>query len=224
MAYYRICGLSLLLTAIALSGCSSLAKKSVVVTPQDNSTVNTPSTTDTTDSSTSSYNIATLDPTPNTDFAIGSNNTTGKAGKTSKQKSTAGKSSTQTATASKNQRVTQKYNVLGQATQAVVYFPFDSDELSAEDINVLQANLTFLQANPTIEVVLKGYSDERGTVNYNLALGEKRANAVRAFFISNGIKASRLDVVSFGETKPVVEGHNEAAWAKNRRVEVVYQK
>lgn len=224
MTYYRIFGLSLLLTAITLSGCSSLAKKSEVVTLQDNSTVNTPSTTDTTNSSTSSYNIATLDPTPSTDFAIGSNNTTGKNGKTSKKKSTAGKSSTQTASASKNKRVTQKYNAVGQAAQAVVYFPFDSDELSADDITSLQAHLTFLQANPTIEVVLKGHSDERGTVNYNLALGEKRANAVRAFFISNGIKANRLDVVSFGETKPVAEGHTEAAWAKNRRVEVIYQK
>lgn len=218
MTYYRICGLSLLLTAIALSGCSSLAKKSEVVTPQDNSTVNTPSMTDTTDS-TSSYNIATLDPTQNTDYALGGSDAAGKAGNASKKKSAA-----QTASSRKSKLITQKYNLLSLPTQAIVYFPFDSDELSADDITVLQAHLTFLQANPAIEVVLKGHSDERGTVNYNLALGEKRANAVRAFFISNGIKANRLDVVSFGETKPIAEGHNEAAWAKNRRVEVVYQK
>ncbi|MDO8417188.1 MAG: OmpA family protein [Agitococcus sp.] len=219
MTYYRICGLSLLLTAIALSGCSSLAKKGEVITPLDNSTVNTPSSTDTSDSSASSYNIATLDPTPNTDYALGSSDAAGTSGKASKKKSVA-----QTASSSKSKRITKKYNLLSLPTQAIVYFSFDSDELSTEDINVLQAHLTFLQANPAIEVVLKGYSDERGTVNYNLALGEKRGNAVRAFFISNGLKASRFEVVSFGETKAIDEGHNEAAWAKNRRVEVVYQK
>ena len=78
MTYYRICGLSLLLTAITLSGCSSLAKKGEVITPLDNSTVNTPSSTDTSDSSTSSYNIATLDPTPNTDYALGSSDAAAK--------------------------------------------------------------------------------------------------------------------------------------------------
>ena len=189
MTYYRICGLSLLLTAIALSGCSSLAKKGEVITPLDNSTVNTPSSTDTSDSSTSSYNIATLDPTPNTDYALGSSDAAGTSGKASKKKSVA-----QTASSSKSKRITKKYNLLSLPTQAIVYFSFDSDELSTEDINV------------------------------HLALGEKRGNAVRAFFISNGLKASRFEVVSFGETKAIDEGHNEAAWAKNRRVEVVYQK
>lgn len=224
MTYYRVCGLSLLLTAIALSGCSSLAKKSEVVTPLDNSTVNTSSTTDTTDSSTASYNIASQVESTDTDTtAANSGNTgkAGKAGKVSKKKSGAGQSASNSASG-KNKRVVKKYSVLGQPEQAVVYFPFDSDELSAEDMKVLQEHLTFLQANPTIEVVLKGHSDERGTVNYNLALGEKRANAVRAFFMANGIKESRIDVVSFGETKPVAEGHNEAAWAKNRRVGIVY--
>ena len=213
-----------MLTAIALSGCSSLAKKSEVVTPLDNSTVNTSSTTDTTDSSTASYNIASQVESTDTDTtAANSGNTgkAGKAGKVSKKKSGAGQSASNSASG-KNKRVVKKYSVLGQPEQAVVYFPFDSDELSAEDMKVLQEHLTFLQANPTIEVVLKGHSDERGTVNYNLALGEKRANAVRAFFMANGIKESRIDVVSFGETKPVAEGHNEAAWAKNRRVGIVY--
>ena len=158
MTYYRVYGLSLLLTAIALSGCSLLAKKSEVVTPLDNSTVNTSSTTD---SSTASYNIASQ--VESTDTTAANSGNTGKAGKVSQKKSGAGQSASNSASG-KNKIVVKKYSALGQPEQAVVYFPFDSDELSAEDIKFLQEHLTFLQANPTIEVVLKGHSDERGTV------------------------------------------------------------
>ncbi len=215
MTFYRVCGLSLLLTAISLSGCSSMAKKqSEVVTPEDNSTVNTSSTTDTTDSSTSNYNITTLDTTPNTDFSLDSSNTTGKVSKK--------KSAVQTASTNKSNHVAKKYSALGQPDQALINFPFDSDELSADDLQTLQQHLSFLQKNPSIKVVLKGHTDERGTVNYNLALGEKRANSVQAFLVSNGINANRIDVISFGETKPIATSHTEEAWAKNRRVEVVY--
>lgn len=165
-----------MLTAIALSGCSLLAKKSEVVTPLDNSTVNTSSTTDTTDSSTASYNIASQVESTDTDTtAANSGNTgkagkAGKAGKVSQKKSGAGQSASNSASG-KNKIVVKKYSALGQPEQAVVYFPFDSDELSAEDIKFLQEHLTFLQANPTIEVVLKGHSDERGTVIPCVQLG-----------------------------------------------------
>ena len=199
MTYYRICGLSLLLTAIALSGCSSLAKKSEVVTPQDNSTVNTPSTTDTTDSSTSGYNISAQieGETANAD-----SNSTAKAvksGKASKKKSTSEQASAPNASSSQK-RGNQKYSAVGKPTQAIVYFPFDSDELSAEDIKTLQTNLVFLQANTTIKVVLKGYTDERGTVNYNLALGEKRANAV-----AEAAKAQEAEAVAEEAAEKTVE-------------------
>ena len=78
-------------------------------------------------------------------------------------------------------------------------------------------------ADTSLKVRLEGNTDERGTREYNLALGERRANAVKAYLVAQGVSPSQIEVVSYGEEKPVDPGHNEAAWAKNRRVQIVYE-
>ena len=105
----------------------------------------------------------------------------------------------------------------------VVHFDYDSSDLSNDDYQTLQAHAQFLVANANSKVALTGHTDERGTREYNMALGERRANAVQAFFVSNGVQSRQLDTVSFGKEKPLNNGTNEAAWAENRRVEIGYQ-
>lgn len=105
----------------------------------------------------------------------------------------------------------------------VFYFDFDSNIVKPEAHLPLQAHAAYLQANPNVRVVLNGYADERGTKEYNLALGERRAKAVERFLVVSGASASQIEVVSYGEEFPADPGHNEEAWAKNRRVELVYQ-
>lgn len=107
--------------------------------------------------------------------------------------------------------------------QTVFYFDFDQSTIKSESKAALMAHAAYLAANGSARVVLEGHADERGTVEYNLALGERRAMAVRRFLMANGASAAQLKVVSFGEERPAVMAHNEEAYAKNRRVEVKYQ-
>ena len=102
------------------------------------------------------------------------------------------------------------------------YFDFDSSALHDSDLDALKAHAYYLSQHPAAHVQVNGHTDERGTREYNMALGERRAKAVAAFLTANGAKAAQLDVVSYGKEKPAVDGHDEAAWAKNRRVELVY--
>lgn len=104
----------------------------------------------------------------------------------------------------------------------VVRFELDRSEVSAEFYRVISAHADYLNANSSASVLVSGHCDERGSREYNLALGERRANAVRDALIASGVSASRIDVVSFGEDSPVAMGHNEAAWAQNRRAEFKY--
>lgn len=104
----------------------------------------------------------------------------------------------------------------------VVHFDFDSSDLSQEDFGTLNAHSRYLAQNSAARVTLVGHTDERGTREYNLALGERRAKAVQAFLVTNGAAASQIDVVSYGKEKPVNEGHTDDAWAENRRVEIGY--
>ena len=97
-----------------------------------------------------------------------------------------------------------------------VYFDFDSSVLTAETVDTLNNQVTYLQENEE-QIVVAGHADERGTREYNIGLGERRANAVATYLESKGIAEERIEVVSYGKDKPAVEGHNEAAWAKNRR-------
>ncbi len=103
-----------------------------------------------------------------------------------------------------------------------VYFAFDSSEITSESHDVLVEHGRFLSLNPSVQVVLEGHTDERGTRDYNLALGERRSKAVHEFLTLQGVNMTQLEVVSFGEERPVAQEHDEAAWQLNRRVEILY--
>ena len=105
----------------------------------------------------------------------------------------------------------------------IFYFDYDEALVRREGHRELAHHARALAANPRYRVRLEGHADERGTREYNLALGERRANAVGAFILSQGAAANQIEVVSFGEEKPADLGHSQAAWAKNRRVQLVYQ-
>jgi peptidoglycan-associated lipoprotein len=105
-----------------------------------------------------------------------------------------------------------------------IYFDYDKAELKPEAQAVLEKKAKFLQSNSSYSLSIEGNCDERGTNEYNLALGERRADAAKKFLASLGISESRITTISFGEEEPVDMGHNEAAWAKNRRDEFKLQK
>lgn len=98
-----------------------------------------------------------------------------------------------------------------------VLFGYDSYELDAEARATLQKHAAWLRANPSVRVTLEGHCDERGTREYNLALGDRRANSAKNFLASQGIDVARLSTISYGKEKPAVEGSDEAAHAQNRR-------
>ncbi len=104
-----------------------------------------------------------------------------------------------------------------------VYFDYDSSSITTDAFDVLQAKADWLRENPRVIVVLQGHTDERGTVTYNLALGDRRAQSVRNFLMELGISGQRLNTVSYGEEFPANSEHHESAWAQNRRVHVDIQ-
>lgn len=108
-------------------------------------------------------------------------------------------------------------NILAQR----VYFDYDRDQLRDDGAAVLDAKSAVLQANPSITLVVTGHTDERGTAEYNLALGEKRALAAKTYMVSLGVPADRLRTVSYGKEFPFDPGHDEGAWSKNRRAHFV---
>ena len=105
----------------------------------------------------------------------------------------------------------------------VVHFNYDSSDLSNEDYQTLQGHAQYLVANANSKVALTGHTDERGTREYNMALGERRAKAVESFLITNGVAATQLEAVSYGKEMPINAGHDENAWKENRRVELNYE-
>lgn len=100
-----------------------------------------------------------------------------------------------------------------------IYFAFDSSELFPESRQILTEKAGLLKANPSIKVVIEGHCDERGTNEYNMALGERRARAAKDFLVKLGVEASRLQTISYGEERPTCTESNEACWSKNRRAE-----
>ncbi len=104
----------------------------------------------------------------------------------------------------------------------VFYFDFDQSQVKQESVVALRGHAKYLVANPSAKVVLEGHADERGTREYNMALGERRAQAIARVLTVNGVSSSQLELVSFGEEKPVVMGHDKASWSQNRRVELKY--
>jgi len=102
-----------------------------------------------------------------------------------------------------------------------IYFEFDKYNLTSEARNALQSNLNWLRDHPEYVVRIEGNCDERGTAEYNLALGDQRATSAKQFLIQRGVGGGRLRTLSYGEEKPLDSRHNESAWAKNRRAEFI---
>jgi len=105
----------------------------------------------------------------------------------------------------------------------IVYFDFDKSAIKPEFQALIAAHASFLKKYPQAHVVLQGNTDERGSREYNLALGQRRADSVKQAMSVLGVKADQIETISFGEEKPAAEGHDEAAWQKNRRTEIHYQ-
>jgi len=107
-------------------------------------------------------------------------------------------------------------------SEQIVYFDFDTSTVSSQFASILDAHANFLNANANVSVLVEGHADERGTPEYNIALGERRAKAVVTYLENLGVSASQLTTVSYGEEKPMVKSRNEDAFAKNRRAVLVY--
>lgn len=110
---------------------------------------------------------------------------------------------------------------VAQAGTDTIYFATDAYDIDAEDQATLTKQAAWLQKYPNVSVTVEGHCDERGTREYNLALGDRRANAAKNFLVSAGIAASRISVISYGKERPVAMGSDESAWAQNRRAVTV---
>jgi len=110
----------------------------------------------------------------------------------------------------------------GPLSVRVIYFDYDSSNVRADFRVTIEAHAAYLAANPSTVVTLEGHADERGSREYNLALGERRALAVRKQLVLLGASAGQVRTVSYGEERPVTEGHSEESYALNRRVEILY--
>ena len=148
------------------------------------------------------------------DSASGSSSSSATAaGSTSSSASSSASSSTTATQMSDAEKLAQVGNT--------VYFGFDSSELAGEGQATLDRQAAFLNVNPTMVVIIEGHADERGTREYNLALGDRRAVAVRDYLLAKGLNAARVRTVSYGKERPAVSGSNEEAWAKNHRAATV---
>ena len=105
-------------------------------------------------------------------------------------------------------------------TNATVYFEFDKFNLNSKSLQTLKSAVAAMKDNSSIKITISGHADERGTREYNLALGQRRAESVRDYFAINGINANRIMVKSYGEERPILDGSNEASYSKNRRAEI----
>jgi peptidoglycan-associated lipoprotein len=110
----------------------------------------------------------------------------------------------------------------GPLAKKVIYFDFDKSEIKPEFADLVTAHARNLTAHPNLRIKLEGNTDQRGTREYNIGLGERRAQAVRRAMMLQGVAESQLTTVSFGAERPAAEGDDEAAWSQNRRVELVY--
>lgn len=109
-------------------------------------------------------------------------------------------------------------------SERIVYFAFDSSEIPDEHMDILESHGDFLADHPAQEITIEGHTDERGSREYNLALGERRAEAVKRILVLNGATEDQLEVVSYGEEDPAASGSTEEAYEQNRRAELVYQR
>jgi len=102
---------------------------------------------------------------------------------------------------------------------AMIHFDLDKSNIRGDDMGALDQKVAILQANPDLRIRIGGHCDERGSDEYNLALGNRRAQAAKQYLVSHGIDASRIETQSWGEERPAVDGHDESAWSQNRRDE-----
>lgn len=112
--------------------------------------------------------------------------------------------------------------VNGRPTAQVYYFPYDNSTVNNSYFNNIAAQAGYLKAHSGARIRLEGHTDERGSREYNIALGERRANAVKALLNARGVSNDQIDVISYGEEKPVALGHDESAYRLNRRVNLIY--
>ena len=126
----------------------------------------------------------------------------------------------------RQQAIADSLAALGQTTNAVrallgtmIHFDYDKALIRGGDASVLDQKVAILQANSGLRVRISGHCDERGSDEYNLALGNRRATAAKQYVVSHGIDGSRIETVSYGEERPLAQGHDEDAWAQNRRDE-----
>lgn len=110
----------------------------------------------------------------------------------------------------------------GPLARHIIYFDFDKSEIKPEFAELISAHAQNLTAHPNLRIKLEGSTDERGTREYNIGLGERRAQAVRRALMLQGVAETQITTVSFGAERPAAEGDDESAWAQNRRVELVY--
>jgi len=108
-------------------------------------------------------------------------------------------------------------------SKRVIYFVYDSSEVQPEYLTIINNHANYLTSNKAASVVLEGHGDERGSPEYNVALGEQRARAVAKLMKLKGVADNQIQLVSYGEEMPAVTGHDENAWQQNRRVEITYQ-
>ena len=107
-------------------------------------------------------------------------------------------------------------------SQRVIYFEFDRSNVRSQFRPIIEAHAEYLRANPSARVMLEGHADERGSREYNLGLGERRGNSVQDLLSANNVPSRQVEVVSYGEERPVCRESNEDCWQRNRRVEIVY--
>ena len=144
-----------------------------------------------------------------------SGDSSGGGASTSASTSGSGSSATSGGTATSVQPGSQEDLVLNVGDR--VFFGFDQYNMTAEARSTAQRQAAWLKANPTVTVTIEGHADERGTREYNLALGERRATAVKNYLVTLGVSSSRVATISYGKERPVALGHNEEAWSQNRR-------
>ena len=107
-------------------------------------------------------------------------------------------------------------------SKRTVYFDFDSSQVKSRGQKLIAAHAKYLADHPDVHVRLQGYTDERGSPEYNIALGDRRAQSVRQLMLVQGVSPDQITTVSYGEEDPAVKGHDESAWRYNRRVKIVY--
>ncbi|MCC6207568.1 MAG: peptidoglycan-associated lipoprotein Pal [Gammaproteobacteria bacterium] len=108
-------------------------------------------------------------------------------------------------------------------SKRVIYFDFDKADIRPEFRDIVQAHAAYLSQNGNVSVTLEGHADERGSREYNIGLGERRAIAVKNVLMLQGAGGSQIETVSYGEERPVAMGHDDQSWSQNRRVEIVYR-